>query len=136
METIIELYNTAQSDGINIYDFEMNGSKSLAVMDDDLNCYIAMDYKQIKSEAEEIIRLAHELGHCVSGAFYNRYSRLDIKEKHERRAWIWAIKELISEDDLHTAVCAGNYEMWQLAEYFNLPQYFVEKAVGYYEETD
>lgn len=77
--------------------------------------------------------LAHELGHCVRGAFYNRYSAVDCKSRHERRANVWAYRKLVSEDELHEAVMRGNVEIWELAEYFDLPQDLMEQIVNYYE---
>ena len=76
--------------------------------------------------------LAHELGHCVTGSFYNRYSEFDVIAKHERRADKWAIKKLIPEDELNDAFEHGIVEPWDLAEYFNVTEDFIIKAVEFY----
>jgi len=44
------------------------------------------------TDVVELYQLAHELGHCECGAFYNRYSPFDLVGKHERRADCWAKK--------------------------------------------
>lgn len=131
MLDVINLYSLAEAHDIRIDDIE-TGEPSLSIRLDD-KCCIAIDSKMLDTEAKMLVALAHETGHCETLSFYNVKNYLDVWAKHERRAWIWAIKKLIPEDELHTAVCDGNYEMWQLADYFDLPQEFVEMAVNYYE---
>lgn len=134
MTELIALYDLAEQSDVGVEGFPMPHTKSVSVLSPETGkTYIGMDYTQLRSETQELIHLAHELGHCLSGAFYNRYSRLDIMAKHERTAWKWAVRELLPEDRLHEAVRAGNYEVWELAEYFNLPQPLVEWAICYYE---
>lgn len=125
------LYDIAERDGITIDNFAMQSMKSQSHLLDG-ECYIALDYARFADEADELIHLAHELGHCEKGAFYNRYSKLDLKSRHERRAWTWAIKQLLPVDSLHQTIHEGNSEPWQLAEYFDYPQWFVEMALDYY----
>ena len=99
------------------------------------NCYIGLNPLMIDTTAEEKVLLAHELGHCMTGAFYNQYSKLDIREKHERRADKWAIKKLIPVDELKRAVKSGRESRYELAEYFNVTEDFMQKAMEYYRDT-
>lgn len=78
--------------------------------------------------------LAHELGHCMTDSFYAGYSPLEKRAKHEYRADKWAINYLIPFDALCQAVSEGNRELWQLAEYFDVGEPFVEKAIAYHEQ--
>ena len=75
-------------------------------------CYIGMDFRFFENEKEEKIRLSHELGHCITGAFYNHYAPFDIKSKHEYRADKWTIEQLIPKDEMEFAMQAGNVEVW------------------------
>lgn len=50
-------------------------------------CYIAIP--RGLSSVDEKEALAHELGHCEYGGFYNRHSKYDIRAKAERRADKW-----------------------------------------------
>lgn len=129
--TLISLYDIAVRDNIDVYSFDLNDCESLSLLEDG-NCYIAIDPFKIDNEADEIVKLAHELGHCMTGAFYNQYSKLDIREKHERRADKWAIKKLIPEDELRRAVKSGRESRYELAEYFNVTEDFMQKAMDYY----
>ena len=78
------------------------------------------------------MHLAHELGHCVTGSFYNRYAALDVRRRHENRADKWAVKKLLTAEALDEAVAEGYTEMWELAERFGVTQEFMEKAVCWY----
>lgn len=129
-----KLYELAEKNGITVDDFSLPQTKSISFMDDDGDCYIAIDKNISSDQMEEKIRLAHELGHCMQGAFHNRFSGCDSRSRHERRAWVWTIKKLIPKDELIMAVNSGYGELWQLAEYFNCPQWFVSMAVEYYQD--
>ena len=63
-------------------------------------------------------KLAHELGHCETGSFYNRYAKLDLRQKHENRADKWAIQHLIPVEELDEAVADGYTDLPSLAEHF------------------
>ena len=77
--------------------------------------------------------LAHELGHCEYGGFYNRYSRYDIRAKAERRADKWAFAKLVPYGQLVQAVRHGVTEVWDLAELFDVSCEFMQRAIAYYK---
>ncbi len=96
------------------------------------NCYIGMDPFRIETSSQERVHLAHELGHCETGSFYNVYSSLDIREKHENRADRWAVTRLVPVEELEYAVNNGFTEIWELAEYFGVTEDFIKKAADIY----
>lgn len=94
-------------------------------------CYIAIDQRlNVQQEREA---LAHELGHCEYGGFYNRYSRYDIRAKAERRADKWAFARLVPYGRLMQAVRHGVTEVWDLAELFDVSCEFMQRAITYYK---
>lgn len=94
-------------------------------------CYIAIDQRlNVQQEREA---LAHELGHCEYGGFYNRYSRYDIRAKAERRADKWAFARLVPYGRLMQAVRHGVTEVWDLAELFDVSCEFMQRAIAYYK---
>ena len=103
--TLTELYDISESENVPVYSFQMNECESISVLQDG-NCFVAIDPMKLQSETEEKEKLSHELGHCATGAFYNRYAACDICERHERRANIWSIKKLIPKDELLKALDA------------------------------
>lgn len=110
----------------------MNECESISVLQDG-NCFVAIDPMKLQSETEEKEKLSHELGHCATGAFYNRYAACDICERHERRANIWSIKKLIPKDELLKALddcfCTNRFE---LAEHFGVSEDFMQMALDYH----
>ena len=68
-------------------------------------CYIAIP--RGLSSVDEKEALAHELGHCEYGGFYNRHSKYDIRAKAERRADKWAFARLVPYGRLMQAVRHG-----------------------------
>ena len=94
-------------------------------------CYIAIDQRlNVQQEREA---LAHELGHCEYGGFYNRYSKYDIRAKAERRADKWAFARLVPYGRLMQAVRHGITEVWELAELFDVSCEFMQRAIAYYK---
>lgn len=130
--TITELYDIAEQDGIDVYSFQMNECESMSLLQNG-DCYIAIDPFKLHSDTDEKEKLAHELGHCETGAFYNEYAKCDIREKHERRANIWAIKKLVPKDKLIKAIQSGFGEnRWELSEYFGVTEDLMQFALYYY----
>lgn len=128
--TLTTLYDIAQTDNIPVFSFDMESCESISILQSG-NCYIAIDPFKIKSTADEKVKLAHELGHCETGAFYNVYAFCDIRAKHEKRADRWAIKKLIPKDKLKEA-CTFCNNRYELAEHFGVTEDFMQKAMDYY----
>ena len=95
---------------------------------------VLMDYALIHKQAAERVHAAHELGHCITGSFYNLYAPLDVRKKHENIANRWAIKKLVPLSLLLKALKHGIVEVWELAEAFDVTEDFMRKAVEYYKE--
>ena len=111
----------------------MRRNKSLSMPLGDDRYGIALNPRQLETTAEEKSSLAHEVGHCMTGSFYNRYATCDIRQKHENRADKWAIKQLIPQDELEEAVANGYTEIWRLAEFFDVTEDYIRKAISLYK---
>lgn len=132
MSLLLELYQLAERDNIEIDCFEMKKREAFSIMDSDGCCYIAIDPFKLTSDQDEVQKLAHELGHCKTGSFYNQYATCDVRQKHESRADKWAIRTIIPEEDFSNAVENGHTEIWDLAEYFDVTEDFMRKAICLY----
>lgn len=132
MKSIISLYRYAEKRNIEIVTFPLPETTSMSIETESGACYIGVDYSKIETETDERVHLSHELGHCATGSFYNRYAKMDIRQKHENRADKWAIRKLIPVEKLDTAVAEGHTELWDLADYFGVTEDLVRKAVCLY----
>lgn len=133
--TVNDLYNLAHAEAIEIKTARMPNVKSMSAMFDG-EYWIGIDPFELTCEADEKVKLAHEVGHCVTGSFYNIYSKFDIKSRHEYKANKWAIKKLIPKSELERLVNKkGITTAYELAEEFGVTQEFMETAVRYYRDV-
>ena len=132
MYPVSQLYDYAAASGIAVFDFSLPENGSVSVIDDSGACYNGIDASVIDGDVLERVHLGHELGHCATGSFYNRYSPYDLRQRHENRADRWAIHRMITEDQLDEAVAEGCCEIWDLAERFGVTEQFMKKAVCLY----
>ena len=132
MTNLLELYEFAENHNIDVDWVPLTASKSLSMPFPDGSYGIAVDPWKMDTLEIETVLLSHELGHCMTGSFYNKYATCDVRRKHENRADKWAIQNLISEDELDDAVAQGCTELWELAEHFGVTEDFMRKAVCWY----
>ena len=97
---------------------------------------IFIDKKQTTNSDEEFSILAQEYGHCKSGATHKLYSSYDLIEKHEYMADRTAILEFLPFEKLQEAFNNGCQFIWQIAEFLNFPDSFIEKAVQVYQRME
>ncbi len=137
MEKLISFYEWLRNEGVMLFERPLHFSNpktksvtiSLKATDD---WGIFLDCSKIETLAEEKSIVAHECGHYATGATHTVSSPLDLVERHENKADKWAIKHLISREELDEAVKKGNTEIWELAEYFNVTEDFMKKVVCWY----
>ena len=129
---IQNLYNIAHRREIEVLTYPLPYNGSMSVMDENGHCYVGMDESVQDGDVRERVHLAHELGHCATGSFYNIYATADCRQKHENRADKWAIRRLIPVAALDDAVAEGCTELWALAERFGVTEGFMRKALCYY----
>ena len=127
-----DLYQEAKDADIPILILDIPKTGSICMQSESGRCYIGMDYGVLPEESVRRVHLAHELGHCKTGAFYNRWAAKDVRKKHENRADKWAVNKLIPVDELDQAVADGHTELWDLADYFGVTEDFMKKAVCWY----
>jgi len=136
MTDIVELYQLAENHEHEVYWYTDENISAVSVMDEtDGSCAIAINPFKIEGNADEKYKLAHELGHCECGAFYNRYSPFDLVNKHEFRADRWAIKKLLPKEELRAAI-VDRRDRCEIAEMFEVPVELVDKAVEYYIQME
>jgi hypothetical protein len=80
--TLNTLYKHAEPEGIEIDGFHTRKLPSVSFPEG----WIAIDTRKMHTKTEEKATLAHEIGHCETGSFYNIHSPCDIKAHHKWRA--------------------------------------------------
>ena len=126
------LYDLARQQNIEVLTHPLPQTGSLSVMLEGGRCCVGLDRSVCDGATQERVHLSHELGHCVTGSFYNIYAAVECRQRHENRADKWAISTLIPVEDLDEAVAQGCTEIWELAERFQVTEEFMRKTVCYY----
>lgn len=132
-----QLEQTIFDNGISLYSHNLEELKAFSMPG-----AIVVDHFNIDSDMEYRIVLAEELGHCMENAFYplgycdsaNRLKRICIGCA-ERRAKNYAIKSLVSVDDLKLALSTCNNDC-EAAEMLNITESFLRESVNYYTEKN
>ena len=132
MKSVLYLYDIAKQENIEVIQYPMKENGSMSIMLEDGSCFIGIDAAVQDGDIQERVHIAHELGHCVTGSFYNIYAAIDHRQRHENRADKWAISQLIPVEELDEAVANGCTELWDLADWFGVTEELIKKAVCYY----
>ena len=122
-----DLFRIAEDNGIRVVSGRIPKTKSIAVPG-----AVCLDRALCFDRAEERTRLAHELGHNMTWAFYRRDDPPYWKRRMENRANKWAICSIVTEEALYRAIREGHTETWDLAEYFDVTEDFIKMAMWYY----
>ena len=130
MTTVESLYKIADEQEINIYEFSFDDIVSMSAP-----ANIAIDKGKIDNAIELIDVLSHELGHCVTGSFYNQSNIFDVFEKQEHKANMWKLQQLLPLDKYIEAIAHGITDIKLLAYEYDLCYAFAEKAAEYYNNN-
>ena len=99
-----QLIKTAQDNDILIVDMRMKGKQGAMSQCTDGMCIIAIDPHKVKSIADRKEKTVHELGHCMTGAFYDASCPVIPRGRCERRATAWAVTHTFSRRTLIKAI--------------------------------
>jgi Zn-dependent peptidase ImmA (M78 family) len=129
-----DIYKAIKDNDIKLYQYDIGNMKS-ATIELSGKYAIFADISRIGSIKEAKRALAHEIGHCATGATHKVCSPLDLVGQHEYKANRWAVERFLPFDELQQAMKDGYTELWQLAEYFNISERAIRWALHYYTEN-
>ena len=93
---------------------------------------IFLDFSQIPSLRKLRGICCHEMGHTATGALHKISSPYELVERAEYRANRWTAEHYLTVEDFQDAFGQGYTELWELAEYFDLPAQDIQKALAYW----
>lgn len=119
---------------------EESYEKSLKVYEVSLECYAGrivddnIIINKDMTEVEKACTLAEEIGHYeTSSGDILDYSTINSK-KQERKARLWASERLIDFGDFIKASAAGIRNRYELAEYLNVTEEFLQESLDLWKE--
>ncbi len=133
MFELSDFYNYCREQAVDVIPFSGCPQPGATVRDG--NAYaIFLDFTKICSA--RLLRgvCYHELGHAATGALHKVESPYELVERSEYRARRWAAQNILTREAFQEAFQAGATELWQLCEYFDLPEQEVSGALSYWQD--
>lgn len=133
MFELSDFYDYCRKNRVQVIPFQGVPSPG-ATIRDGTKYAVFLDFSQIPST--RLLRgvCCHEMSHVATGALHKVSSPFELVERSEYRANRYMAQKFLSEADFREAFQAGCREPWQLAEWFDLPQEDVERALRYWTE--
>ena len=95
---------------------------------------VFLDFSQLMTTRQLRGVCCHEMSHIATGALHKVSSPYELVERSEYRANRYTARRYLTEKAFREAFAAGCTELWQLAEYFDLPEQDVKSALTYWSE--
>ena len=133
MFEISDFYNYCKANGVDVIPYAGCPQAGATVRDQGFYA-VFLDFTKIHST--RLLRgiCCHEMGHIATGALHKIDSPYELVERSEYRANRWVTENYLTEDTFRDAFQAGYTELWQLSEYFDLPERVVADALTYWQE--
>ena len=133
MFEISDFYEYCKKHSVDVIPFFGCPAPGATVRDE--NAYaVFLDFSQIPTTRLFRGVCFHELGHLGSGALHKVDNPYELAERSEYRANRWSTQRFLTKEDFRQAFDDGCRELWQLAEYFDLPERDVQKALEYWRD--
>lgn len=138
MERLDEIYSDMERNGVRVWCgyYNLSGKCDSVVVRHGDDYGVFLDVGKVKTEKQELEAVSHEFAHIKTGTTYPLDAPWDVRARCENRADKEQIRILIGEDELFEAIQDGRTELWELADYFNVSEDFMRKAINYYECGD
>ena len=133
MTEISYLYDLADRSNIDVDTLHSSRIPSFSIQLPKGKCCIAVNPELLNTVSKEKEALAHELGHCKTGAFYNEYTPAANREWEESRADRWMVTHLVPVKELITLL-RQEYRVDEMAEYFEVSAQTVTRAYYLYKD--
>lgn len=133
MFELSDFYSYCKENNITVLPFDNAPCKGTTMRDADLYA-IFLDFTKIRSTRQLRGVCCHELGHVATGALHKIESPFETVERSEYRANRWSAETFLTVEDFKEAFADGYTELWQLSEYFDLPEEDIKKALAYWSE--
>lgn len=131
MFDLSQFYSYCQQNAVDVIPF-MGMPAPGATIRDGEDTAIFLDFSAINSLQQLNGVCMHELGHAATGALHKVSSPYETVERSEYRANRWAAQNYLTVQAFYEAFDAGCRNLWELAEYFDLPERDIKNALSYW----
>lgn len=134
MFELSDFYNYCKDNEIDVITYSGAPQPGVTIRDDGYYG-VFLDFSKIRSA--RLLRgvCYHEMGHVATGALHKVDSPYELVERSEYRAKRWSAEHFLDANAFREAFADGCTQLWQLAEYFDLPEEDVAFALQYWKEA-
>lgn len=133
MFDLANFYQFCESNDVDIIPYLNAPSEGTTIRDEDYYA-IFLDITKLRSIKVYNGVCLHEVGHVATGALHKVDSPYETVERSEYRANRWGFENYLKVKEFKEAFAAGYTELWQLSDYFDLPEETIRKALSYWTE--
>lgn len=133
MFELSDFYDYCKSNNVDVIPYDGCPQPGATIRDQG-HYAIFLDFSKIQST--RLLRgvCYHELGHAATGTLHKIDSPYELVERNEHRANRWSAEQFLTVEDFRCAFADGCAELWQLSDYFDLPEQDVAKALQYWTQ--
>ena len=133
MFDLANFYQFCENNDVDIIPYLNAPSEGTTIRDEDYYA-IFLDITKLRSIKTYNGVCLHEVGHVATGALHKVDSPYETVERSEYRANRWGFENYLKVEEFKEAFAAGYTELWQLSDYFDLPEETIRKALSYWTE--
>ena len=133
MFDLANFYQFCENNDVDIIPYLNAPSEGTTIRDEDYYA-IFLDITKLRSIKVYNGVCLHEVGHVATGALHKVDSPYETVERSEYRANRWGFENYLKVEEFKEAFTAGYTELWQLSDYFDLPEETIRKALSYWTE--
>ena len=133
MFQLSQFYSYCQRNAVDVIPYSGMPSPGATIRDGE-DTAIFLDFSAITTLRQLNGVCMHEMGHAATGALHKVCSPYETVERNEYRASRWTAQHCLTKEAFRDAFAAGYSEIWELAEYFDLPEQDVKNALSYWTE--
>lgn len=95
---------------------------------------VGLNFRRMHTVRQVRTAMMHESGHLHTGALHKVDSPFQLVEQSEYRADADSFGRYLPPGEIRAAIQQGYTEPWQLADYFDLDEAYIKKALHYWKE--
>lgn len=134
MFELSHFYDYCQQNNVDVIPFDGMPSEGATIRDGS-DYAIFLDFTKLPTLRQIRGVCMHEQGHTATGALHKVSSPFETVERSEYRANRWAAETYLTAENFREAFSQGFTELWELAEYFDLPEQDVKNALTYWANS-
>lgn len=133
MYQIADFYSLCRAQSVDVIACSRLPAPAITVRDGG-DWAVGLNFAQLAGVRALRTATLHEAGHVATGALHKIDSPYQLVAKNEHTADAWAFEHYLTAAELLAAMRQGCTEPWQLAEYFELDEALVVRALRYWSE--